>query len=123
MHTLLDAPQTGADKPPLELAGVPVARYVLTFDRVGRGDVASVGGKGANLGEMLHARLPVPPGFVVTAQAFTRAMEASGANEKISALLATVNVDDPKALQDASARAQEIMRETTIPDDVRGEIL
>lgn len=43
------------------------------FAQVGRADVALVGGKGANLGEMTHAGFPVPPGFVVTSSAFLAA--------------------------------------------------
>ncbi len=33
---------------------------------------ASVGGKGASLGELLRAGIPVPPGFAVTVGAFQR---------------------------------------------------
>ena len=40
---------------------------VVAFEEVGRGDISLVGGKGANLGEMLRAKIPVPSGFIVTA--------------------------------------------------------
>jgi pyruvate,water dikinase len=46
-----------------------VQKDIVWFDEVGKGDIASVGGKGANLGELTNARIPVPPGFIVTAQA------------------------------------------------------
>ena len=39
------------------------------FDEISRANVPQAGGKGANLGEMTKAGLPVPPGFVITAQA------------------------------------------------------
>ena len=39
--------------------------YILWFHEVGREHVAQVGGKGANLGEMASARMPVPPGTMV----------------------------------------------------------
>lgn len=42
-----------------------MGRYVAPFDQLGIGDVAEAGGKGANLGELVTARLPVPPGFVI----------------------------------------------------------
>jgi pyruvate, water dikinase len=43
--------------------------WVRWLDDVTLADVPEVGGKGANLGELVHARLPVPPGFVVVAAA------------------------------------------------------
>lgn len=43
---------------------------VLPFSDIGPDDVALVGGKGANLGALTTAGLPVPPGFVVTAEAY-----------------------------------------------------
>ena len=45
---------------------------VLSLDEVGAGDAGLVGGKGANLGELLRNGFPVPPGFVVCADAYAR---------------------------------------------------
>jgi len=53
--------------------------YVMRFAELGRGDIAVAGGKGANLGELTRAGLPVPPGFVLTTaayRAFTAGVEA-----------------------------------------------
>lgn len=64
---------------------------LLAFSEIGRGDVARAGGKGANLGELTSAGFPVPDGFVITADAFRRAMEAAGTRgsirERVDALL------------------------------------
>ena len=51
---------------------MPVNSLVLSLDEVGAGDAALVGGKGANLGELLRNGFPVPPGFVVCADAYAR---------------------------------------------------
>ncbi len=48
------------------------AEFLLWFDEIGIDDRASVGGKGASLGELRRAGIDVPPGFVVTASAFRR---------------------------------------------------
>ena len=48
------------------------------FDKISKRDVALAGGKGANLGELTRAGLPVPPGFVVTASAYLEAVELAG---------------------------------------------
>lgn len=52
--------------------------YIQEFQRITRKDVATAGGKGANLGEMTGAGIPVPPGAVLTAQAYERFMEGNG---------------------------------------------
>jgi Pyruvate phosphate dikinase, AMP/ATP-binding domain len=49
------------------------------FDEIDLADVGLVGGKGANVGELTTAGLPVPPGFVVTAAAYLEAVSESGA--------------------------------------------
>jgi hypothetical protein len=50
----------------------PATGAVRWFEGLSRVDVPDVGGKGANLGELTRAGLPVPPGFVVTAPAYLR---------------------------------------------------
>lgn len=53
-----------------------VAPYgIAWFTELRRGDAAQAGGKGANLGELTAAGLPVPNGFVLLAQAYLDAME------------------------------------------------
>jgi len=53
-----------------------------------RNDTALAGGKGANLGELAGAGLPVPPGFVVTAEAFLTSMEQGGVRSELHELQA-----------------------------------
>ena len=52
---------------------------IRRFGEIGLTDVALVGGKGANLGELTSAGLPVPPGFAVTATAYLDTVSKSGA--------------------------------------------
>ena len=68
-------------------------RYVRWFEHVTKNDVALVGGKGANLGELTHAGFPVPPGFVVTVDAYRRFAEATGVGNRIREQFATLDVD------------------------------
>ena len=42
-----------------------MAGVIAWFDELSKADAATAGGKGANLGEMTRAGLPVPPGFVI----------------------------------------------------------
>ena len=69
-------------------------RYIRRLADVGRGDLAVAGGKGANLGELTRAGLPVPSGFVLTTAAYRTYVDRSGIGEKI---LATVAGDDAAA--------------------------
>ncbi|WP_178916285.1 phosphoenolpyruvate synthase [Natronomonas gomsonensis] len=95
---------------------------VLWLDEIGSDDLGSVGGKGASLGEMTAAGLPVPPGFVVTAGTYRTFIEETGIDEE---LFEAVDVDseDSTALAEAEAKAKELILETKLPDEVRDGIL
>lgn len=98
---------------------------VSRFEEVRLGDAASVGGKGANLGEMTSAGLPIPPGFVITAAAYLEAVEHAGVRARLldDFRQAAAASDDPDALGRAAARLRETVRDIPIPDDVREAIL
>ncbi|TMT85705.1 phosphoenolpyruvate synthase [Haloterrigena sp. H1] len=95
---------------------------VLWLDEIGAGDLEKVGGKGASLGELTGAGLPVPPGFVVTAGTYRSFIEEAEIDEELFAAV-DVDVDDSAALADAADRAQELILETPFPDELREEIL
>ena len=82
---------------------------VMWFEELSVGDVDLVGGKGANLGELTGAGLPVPPGFVVTAGAYRDAIEHSGIRSKLVDLLDRMDIDDPSSLS-RSPRSPEPRR-------------
>ena len=95
---------------------------VLWLERVRSEDIDSVGGKGASLGEMTSAGLPVPPGFVVTAETYRWFIEKTGIAEELFEAV-EVDAEDSTALADAEARAEELILGTDMPDDLREEIL
>lgn len=97
--------------------------YIRWFEELSRQDVAVAGGKGANLGEMTRAGLPVPPGFVVTADAFRRFFEASGLATEVAGRLERLDVDDPDRLREASKALQDLIRRSPVPDEVRQAIV
>lgn len=69
------------------------ASLVLALPEVGRSDVALAGGKGANLGELVRAGFPVPPGFVVTTAAYDLFLTENGLESTISQALTAEPVD------------------------------
>jgi pyruvate,water dikinase len=64
-----------------------------------------VGGKGANLGELVRANLPVPPSFCVTTDAYEMFVRDSGLNTVVAAQLEGADYED---VVDLTARAAEI---------------
>ncbi len=95
---------------------------VRPFGRLGREDTMYAGGKGANLGELTSAGLPVPDGFVVGAPAYAAFCEQTGLRERLAELLDGVNVEDTAALQAASAAAQGLFDDTAMPPAIEDEI-
>ncbi|HTY71363.1 MAG TPA: phosphoenolpyruvate synthase [Actinomycetes bacterium] len=96
---------------------------IVDLHDVGRGDVAQVGGKAAGLGELMRAGLPVPPGFVVTAQAFLGALDDAGVREDVRRRLAGADADDPAQLEAVCAAVQEIVRAVAVPEPLRKDLL
>ena len=92
--------------------------YVVKFEDLNKSDIGIAGGKGANLGELTQAGIPVPPGFVVTAETYQKFMEDAGINDKVMDILDKIDINDTKALQAASEEIKTIINETPIPDDM-----
>ncbi len=95
-----------------------MATYVRWFDELGRDDTPVAGGKGANLGEMTRAGLPVPPGFVVAAEAYRAFIRHAGLGDFIERTIAATDVDDRRALAAAADAIQSRIRAAEVPSDV-----
>ncbi|MFN8163344.1 MAG: phosphoenolpyruvate synthase [Solirubrobacterales bacterium] len=113
-----------SSKPMAPEATVSLDDAVRGFDRLGRGDVDLAGGKGANLGELTAAGLPVPPGFVVGAPAYAAFCDATGLRARISERLDGLDVEDTDALGSAAQEVREAIDATPLPgwlaDAIRG---
>ena len=92
---------------------------VVPFEQLRMSDVEAVGGKNASLGEMisqLAARgVRVPGGFATTAHAFRLFLEQGGLRERIADKLATLDVDDVRALAEAGAAIRRWVVQTPFP--------
>ena len=58
------------------------ADFIRWFSELSNKDVAIAGGKGASLAEMYNNKFPIPPGFVITAQAYSYFIDKSGLKRK-----------------------------------------
>ncbi len=98
-------------------------RLILWFEELSKEDVPLVGGKCANLGEMINAGIPVPPGFAVTAYAYKRFIEETGIKDKIYDILREVVKEKrPEEYQEASRRIRELIESTPMPKDIEEAI-
>jgi len=97
-------------------------KAVVWFGEVSKEDVATVGGKGANLGEMTSAQIPVPPGFIVTADAYYDFLERAGIKDKISGILESLDVNDSRQLQQAADKVKQLILDAPMPPEIAEEI-
>jgi pyruvate,water dikinase len=103
--------------------GEQMGRYVLGFQEIDQAQIAVVGGKGANLGELSRiAGIRVPAGFCVTTDAFQRIMaEALSIDDQLDRL-SRLKPDDREAIRTLSAEIRRTLEETTIPGDLAAAI-
>jgi len=97
----------------------PAVTMVVPFASVRRADVPTVGGKGANLGEMTAAGLPVPPGFVLTIEAYRQFYESNELGPRVAAELKRIDPDDPAALERSATTLQHMILDGSVPDALR----
>jgi pyruvate,water dikinase len=92
-------------------------RFTQRFDEIGLDNVGTVGGKGANLGELTRAGLPVPPGFVVTTAGYLAALEHADLRDEIRADFeaARVKSDDAAELHERAGELRGLVRRAGVP--------
>jgi pyruvate,water dikinase len=97
--------------------------YVEFFEELKKEDVDIAGGKGANLGELTQAGIPVPPGFVITSATYQRFMDVTGITQEILDILDALDVNNNKELQESAREIIRIITETPIPDEISSLII
>ena len=86
-------------------------------------DIETVGGKGASLGELTNAGLPVPPGFVVTADTYRTFLETADIESTLFDEILQFDPDDSEAVAEAASDARQLIRETPVPETVQQDII
>ena len=97
--------------------------YVKKFEDISKNDIGIAGGKGANLGELTQAGIPVPPGFVVTAETYQKFMEATGIFQNVMDILSKIDINDTKELQAAADEIKNIIKKAPMPEDISTYII
>ncbi|HET9563620.1 MAG TPA: PEP/pyruvate-binding domain-containing protein, partial [Mycobacterium sp.] len=99
--------------------------YVRDISTLRISDAEEAGGKGANMGELVAAKLPVPPGFVLLRDCYRDSMRAGGVDAELNALHreALTNVADTTHLPERCERLQGLVHKAGVADAVRDPLL
>ena len=97
-------------------------KVIAWFEEIGKADIPIAGGKGANLGEMTKARIPVPPGFIVTADAYFQFLQEAQLAEKIRTHLKILKPKDTKMLQETAFQIMQMISQASMPPGMADEI-
>ena len=98
-------------------------RYVLFFDQINRSSLSLVGGKGANLGEMIQAGFPVPDGFCVTTLAYQDFIATSPEMDGFFTELDTIDTSNLNQLRELGQHIRDHLQQLQISEVIRNEIL
>ena len=95
---------------------------IVWFEDLRLADRPSVGGKCASLGELIHAGIPVPQGFAVTAQAWQQVIEHADLAHRIGDLTRSVDPASTTALRAVQQQAAGILHAAELPPGLEGEL-
>jgi pyruvate,water dikinase len=101
---------------------MPAKPLVLFFNQFDKDDTPLVGGKGANLGEMTKAGLPVPNGFAITIHAYDNFLQENGLSDKIYQQLKSLNVSNPDELESVSTKIRKSITSAKVPQEVVNQV-
>lgn len=100
-----------------------VAKGVVWLKNIDKDDIDIAGGKGANLAELYNLRLPVPPAFVITAQAYKQFLIHAKLTDKINSILAGIDIENTVELESKAKEIQQIIIEAEMPPALEKEII
>jgi len=99
-----------------------VIKYISNLQDISKNDATIVGGKGASLGEMIGAGFLVPPGFVITTDAFRSFMESGGLGKKIEGLIGEIEKDEIKSVERIAEEIATLIARAAVSNEVVEEI-
>lgn len=100
-----------------------MTKFIKSFSQISKKDVAIAGGKGASLGEMTKAKIPIPPGFIILADAFDRFLIETDLKVEIDTQLKKVNYQNINSVDKASNVIRDLIHDARMPKDLENEIL
>jgi pyruvate,water dikinase len=101
---------------------VTVPTYTRTLGEVDATSIGLVGGKGANLGELVAAGAPVPVAFCVTTDAYRAFLDHHDLPQRIKELLAEVDYGDPAGIERSASQIRSLIVASEIPADIAADV-
>lgn len=95
---------------------------IKRFEEVSKKDTNLAGGKGASLGEMTQAGIPVPSGFIVLSTTFDEFIIETDLIQEIDAALDKVNHGEINTVENAAEKIQALIKNAVIPNRIAEEI-
>ena len=97
-------------------------KVIAWFEEIGKADISIAGGKGANLGELTRAQVPVPPGFIVTADAYFGFLKTERLTDIIRHRLRYLDSRDSRMLQEVAFEIRQMISLAPMPPSMAEEI-
>ena len=97
--------------------------FVKWFSELNKDSGTVAGGKGANLAEIFNLKIPVPPGFVVTAPAYDYFIKKARLDEKIKNILSKIDYENTKQLDESTKQIRELIINSEFPEEMKQEII
>ncbi|PJE69336.1 phosphoenolpyruvate synthase [Candidatus Shapirobacteria bacterium CG10_big_fil_rev_8_21_14_0_10_38_14] len=98
-------------------------KIIYWFSEIGKEDIALVGGKGANLGEIYNLGIPVPPGFIISSYAYFYFIKENNLKEKIADILREVDKNRPESFTSVSEKIKKLIVSAPIPEEISREVI
>ena len=96
--------------------------FIKWFPELNKNSGSVAGGKGANLAEIYNFKIPVPPGFVVTAQAYDYFIKKAEIKNKIKELLKRIDYENTKQIEEITKEIRELIINSKFPEEMQEEI-
>jgi len=97
--------------------------FIKWFSELNKDSGNVAGGKGANLGEMCNLKIPVPPGFVITVQAYDFFIKRAEIDDEIKALLSKIEYENTDQLNETTKEIRNLIEKAKLPKEMEEEIL
>lgn len=98
-------------------------KFIRWFSELNKNSGKIAGGKGANLSEIYNMEIAVPPGFVVTAQAYDYFIEQAKIDEKIKNILSRIDYENTKQLDNSTLEIRDLILKSKFPKEMEEEVI
>lgn len=101
---------------------MPPMTYTVGLEHITKADIEKIGGKAANLGELIRKGFPVPNGFIINTHAYSFFLKKNNLEKLINDILKNLNPADPNSIESSSENIRNLIENSNLPSEVIDEI-